>query len=259
MSCASQYPDKKLPLPDETPEEDREPTVEVITNAIKAIWSKADATSRQQQGSIQAVSDMCEESAWFEQAVSMPAEKWIQSAQAEVVSSSPAPGQLLILMKCCWFTHYSLELYHVLQTEWLAGRGTLFGSLVALATAAHVMGVNVRIWSDREDGGLTAGAVPLDPYMDTALVCILSTFALPISRKLTLLWRYVFASSDCRIVIVWMLFWCYQYAGLKQIVGEGVDKEQLDKELMKKRMPVSPHAENSNGSSSALLTLVTSL
>jgi len=69
----------------------------------------------------------------------------------------------------------------------------------------------------------------------------------------------VSASSDRYTDTLWMLFWCYQYAGLKQIVGEGVDKEQLDKELMKKRMPVSPHAENSNGSSSALLTLVTSL
>jgi len=61
-------------------------------------------------------------------------------------------------------------LYHVLQTEWLAGRGTLFGTLVALATAGYVTDINVRIWSDREDGGLTAGAVPLDTFMEQQLV-----------------------------------------------------------------------------------------
>ena len=56
-----------------------------------------------------------------------------------------------------------------------------------------------------------------------------------------------------------MLFWCYQYAGLKQIVDKDVDKEQLNKELMKKRIPVSPHEQNSDGSTSAQLTLISSL
>lgn len=46
----------------------------------------------------------------------------------------------------------------------LEGRGSLLGTLVVLATAAVVLGINVRIWSDREDDGYSAGVANLDPH-----------------------------------------------------------------------------------------------
>jgi len=141
-----------------------QPTFKNLVKAIRDMWKQDDADAHiitdAQRRVFRALVKTGENAGWLKDAANLPDSKQEPGDfRVEVVSAASVS---YCLSDKCTVAHSAVRAF-AHQEEWLQGRGSLLGTVLALATAAWVTKVNLRIWSDREDHGFTAGAVALDP------------------------------------------------------------------------------------------------